>query len=223
MHLLGHSFGGQIAQLCAARIAEGTRRLTLPCTRATPFPPFADMAQAREQNGLHDPDAVLARWFPPEALAADAAPVRYVRSCLLEADPVVWAAELRMIAEYDGRDALRAITAPTSVIAAEHDHLVTPEAMTDMAGLLHRARFHLLPGSYHLAPSATPRASLLSPAERNHPPADEHPSNPRPLIPAAPPPPRRRAAVAAAGPAGRRLCPSTCRARSSRTSRGRSR
>lgn len=152
VHLLGHSFGGQIAQLFAARLAGRTRRLTLLCTRATPFPPFSDAASVLEQNGLPDPAPVLARWFPPEAITADTAPVRYARSCLLKADPAVWASEFRMIAEYDGRNALRAITAPTSVIAAEHDHVASPEAMKDMAGLLRKARFHLLEGSYHLAP-----------------------------------------------------------------------
>ncbi|WP_433456438.1 alpha/beta fold hydrolase (plasmid) [Streptomyces sp. CA-142005] len=152
VHLLGHSFGGQIAQLFAARLTGRTRRLALLCTRATPFPLFADAASVLEHSGLPDPGPILARWFPPEAITADAAPVRYARSCLLRADPGVWASEFRMIAEFDGRDALQAITAPTAVIAAEHDHVASPEAMKDMAGLLREARFHLLEGSYHLAP-----------------------------------------------------------------------
>nr|WP_277349100.1 alpha/beta hydrolase [Streptomyces sp. HNM0575] len=155
-HLLGHSFGGQIAQLFAARRAERTRGLVLLCTRATPFPAFADAASALEKDGPPDSAAVLARWFPPDAIKADTEPVRYARSCLLEADPAVSAPELRMIAGFEGRDALRAITAPTSVIAAEHDHVAAPEVMKDMAGLLRAARFHLLEGSYHLAPLLEP-------------------------------------------------------------------
>jgi 3-oxoadipate enol-lactonase len=155
-HLIGHSFGGQVVQRFAVRFPGRTRRMTLLCTRATPYPPFDEAAQELERTGLAQPASVIARWFPPEAITADEPAVRYARSCVTEANPVVWASVLRMIAAFDCLEELRRLPVPVSVVGAEHDRVASPGAMRDMADALPHGRFHLLRGSFHFAPLLEP-------------------------------------------------------------------
>ena len=63
MHVVGHSFGGQVA-LDLALLAPGrVRALTLICSRDTPFSAFAAAAAALRRGDPVDPDAALGRWF----------------------------------------------------------------------------------------------------------------------------------------------------------------
>ncbi|MFF6983823.1 alpha/beta fold hydrolase [Streptomyces sp. NPDC008343] len=155
-HLIGHSFGGQVVQCFAARFPLRTRHMTLLCTRATPYPPFDEAAQELERTGLAQPASVVARWFPPEAIAADVPAVRYARSCITQANPTVWASVLRMIAAFDCLEELRRLPMPASVVGAEHDRVASPTAMREMADALPRGRFHLLQDSFHFAPLLQP-------------------------------------------------------------------
>ena len=158
LHVVGHSFGGQVALELALAMPQRVGSLTILCSRDTPFPPFAAAAQALPGYGPADLDAVLSRWFRPAELAADGPLVRYARRCLITADRALWATSLRAIAGYDRSDLTPTIDVPVTLIAAELDQVSTPAAMTAMAGRLSHARLHVLPEAAHMSPFLHPEA-----------------------------------------------------------------
>lgn len=169
MHVVGHSFGGQVALELALAMPRRVRSLTSLCSRDTPFPAFAAAARAVPGYGPADLDAVLSRWFRPADLAAEGSLVRYARRCLLTADRAPWAAALRAIASYDRSDRTPTIDVPVTLIAAELDQVSTPTAMTAMAGRLPHARLHVLPDAAHMSPFLHPEALAQMIAEgRGH-------------------------------------------------------
>jgi pimeloyl-ACP methyl ester carboxylesterase len=156
MHLAGHSFGGQVALDLALLIPHRIQTLTLICSRDTPFPPFAAAAAALRQGSPADPGAALGRWFTAAELHANGPVVHYARRCLAGADRQSWAAALEAIARYDRSDRVAATGVPVRLIAAEHDQVSTPAAMSALAGRLPRASLTVLPGAAHMSPFTDP-------------------------------------------------------------------
>ncbi|MBV9096025.1 MAG: alpha/beta fold hydrolase [Streptosporangiaceae bacterium] len=157
-HLVGHSFGGQVALDLALLAPDRIRTLTLICSRDTPYPAFAAAAAALRRGEPVDPGAVLGRWFTAAELAAAGPVVRYARSCIEHGDCRSWAAALEAIARYDRADRVAAISVPVTLIAAEHDQVSTPAAMSALAGRLPRGSLTVLPGAAHLSPFCDPAA-----------------------------------------------------------------
>jgi pimeloyl-ACP methyl ester carboxylesterase len=156
MHLAGHSFGGQVALDLALLIPDRIQTLTLICSRDTPFPPFAAAAATLREGGPADPEAALGRWFTAAELHANGPVVNYARRCLAGADRAPWVAALEAIARYDRAGRVAAIGVPVRLIAAEHDPVSTPAAMSDLAGRLPRASLTVLPGAAHMSPFTDP-------------------------------------------------------------------
>lgn len=117
-HVVGHSFGGQVALELAVRRPDLVSALTLMCTRDTPYPGFAAAADD-VAAGAMDRDVSLRRWFSPGELAADGPAVRYARAALRDADLPSWAEALRAIATFDCSPETSSITCPTHIVAAE--------------------------------------------------------------------------------------------------------
>jgi pimeloyl-ACP methyl ester carboxylesterase len=163
LHVVGHSFGGQIAIDVALLVPQRVQTLTLLCSRDTPFEPFAAAADRLRHGGPVDADAALGRWFTPPELAAAGPVVGYARDCLRQADRASWAAALSAIASYDRTDRVGEIGAPCTLIAAELDQVSTPAAMSDLAGRLPDARLQVLAGAAHMTPFTDPArlATLL--------------------------------------------------------------
>lgn len=159
LHLVGHSFGGQVAIEVALRHPERVGSLTVLCSRASPFPAFAAAALAIRRGTPPDPDASVARWFLP--VDADGPLVAYARRCVAEADPDGFAADLDAIAVYDRTAELGSIAVPTTILAAESDHVGTPDEMRVMAAAIPDARFALLAPASHMSPFLDP-ASLAA-------------------------------------------------------------
>jgi pimeloyl-ACP methyl ester carboxylesterase len=151
-HVVGHSFGGQVALEVCLAAPERVLSYTGICTRDTPFPAFA--AAADNLAGLEpvDVEGGVARWFRPSELAADGPVVRYARHCLESADRQEWAQALRAIGSYDSSAAVPTIAGPFTAIAAEGDPVSTPEAMEAMARRAPGGRLHVLPGAAHMSP-----------------------------------------------------------------------
>ena len=158
VHVVGHSFGGQVAIEIALLAPQLTRTLTVLCSRDTPYPGFSAAAARLRSGQVTDVEAALRRWFTAAELATDAPVVGYARKCLEQADPDRWAAALDLIAAYDASADVPRIAARTTLLAAEFDPVSTPGVMADLAGRLQRGTLHVLPGAAHLSPFLDPDA-----------------------------------------------------------------
>ena len=167
--IVGHSFGGQVAQWFAAQYPARTSALGIVCSRSFPYPPFAAAAAEIEAHGIEvAEEAALQRWFTAEELDQNGAGVRYTRSCFEHTLPEVFAAASRLVAEFDFRRVLPRIDLPVLSIAAERDPVATPEALREASGLLPRGEFQLATGAGHMLPveDAEQLAGLLAPLPR---------------------------------------------------------
>lgn len=72
-HLVGHSFGGQVALEVAILAPQRLASLTILCSRASPFPALSASAALLRAGDSLDVDTSLRRWFLPAELAADGA------------------------------------------------------------------------------------------------------------------------------------------------------
>lgn len=158
LHVVGHSFGGQVALELALRHPDRVASLTVLCSRAAPFPAFAAAAVGLRSGTPPDPDASVARWFLPEEVAADAPLVGYARRCVATAHVPSFADDLDAIAVYDRTAALGRIAVPTAIVAAESDHVGTPDEMGAMAAAIPGATFALVAPASHMSPFLAPDA-----------------------------------------------------------------
>ena len=154
--VVGHSWGGQIAQRFALDHPDRLSRLSLLCTRSTPFPAFWQAAADMRATGRVDPERALQRWLSPAALADPPGFVEQIRSWLQEAQASSWAAALELIAGFDVLDDLPQVSVPVDVVCAELDQVATPGHMTEMCAALPLGRWVLLQGAWHLVPVERP-------------------------------------------------------------------
>jgi pimeloyl-ACP methyl ester carboxylesterase len=166
--VVGHSWGGETAQRVAVEHPDRVRRLSLLCTRASPFAPFHDLA-ATLRTGTVDREALLGRWFAPEERAEPDGAAATVRRWLGAADVQRWAEALEMISVFDDLADLAGVGVPADVVAAEWDAVATPEHMAEIGSTLPDAAVHVLPGARHFAPLQRPEEIariLLAPGSR---------------------------------------------------------
>ncbi|WP_447913567.1 alpha/beta fold hydrolase [Microbacterium phyllosphaerae] len=155
VHVIGHSFGGQVAIELGLLLGERLSSLTLICTRDTPFPGFMQTAAAVRAQGIPDARTTLARWFTPAELARDSAVVRYAATCLRDADPAEYADTLEAIAGYHPSRDVTKISAPVTVIAAGHDSVSPPQVMRVMADQWVKAEVIVVDEWAHMSPFAS--------------------------------------------------------------------
>ena len=77
LHMVGHSFGGQIAIDFALLAPQRVQALTLICTRDTPFPAFAAAAARLRHGDPVDITTALRRWFTAPELSVGGPVVAY--------------------------------------------------------------------------------------------------------------------------------------------------
>ncbi|WP_344153514.1 alpha/beta fold hydrolase [Kribbella yunnanensis] len=151
-HIVGLSYGGGIAQTAAVEAPERFASLALLATTDRPFPEvFEQRAAAVETGGMEaQVEESIARWFTPEAVAAEAAGVRFAREGVRAMDPAAWAAAWRAMKQLDVRGKLGAFTAPALVVAGGADLAGSADVLRQLADGIPGGQFVELPGVPHL-------------------------------------------------------------------------
>lgn len=155
-HVVGHSFGGQVAIDLALEAPGLIASLALVCTRDSPYPAFQDTAAALRAGLQPDIEQVLARWFTPQELKSAAPVVAFTKDAIVRADRHAWADALESIAAFDRRSEIRFLAVATTLIAAELDSVSSPTIMQDMAARVQRATLTILAGTSHMGPFLQP-------------------------------------------------------------------
>ncbi|PWI41306.1 alpha/beta hydrolase [Streptomyces sp. ICBB 8177] len=167
--VVGHSMGGKVAQLFAARRPLGLAGLVLVAP-APPEPP-AHVTEAYRQTLAHAYDTpedvgnaldhVLTAAPLPEPVRATV-----VRDSLAADARARQEWPLRGIA-WDIADAARRIQVPVTVLAGEHDQVEPPHVLREqLLPHIPHARLDVVPGAGHLLPLEAPdavAAALLDP------------------------------------------------------------
>ena len=146
----GVSLGGMMGMWLAINAPERIDRMVLCCTSAHMPPPdlWAERAAAVRDEGMEAvTDATLERWFTE---AADQGSVERARVGLLSTDPEGYAACCEAIAQHDLREAIRAIDAPTLVVAGDDDPSTPPDHGRLIAESIPGARLRVLSQARHL-------------------------------------------------------------------------
>jgi 3-oxoadipate enol-lactonase len=147
----GLSLGGATAMWVAANAPGRIDRLVLACTSARFGEPklWLDRAALVREQGLEPiADEIVARWFTPHE-RADV--VDRFRRMLLETPREAYAACCEALAEWDFRDRLGEIQAPTLVIAGAQDPATPPVHAEELAAGIPDAQLAVISDASHLA------------------------------------------------------------------------
>jgi 3-oxoadipate enol-lactonase len=140
----GLSLGGMVGQWLGANAAQRLFRLVLCNTAAYMGPPDAYNARidAVNKGGMTGVvDAVLARWYTAQFIAAAPAAIAATREMLLTTPAAGYVASCAAVRDMDQRDAAARIAVPTLVIAGAHDLATPPAAGRFLAERIAGARY----------------------------------------------------------------------------------
>ncbi|MBB3177975.1 alpha/beta fold hydrolase [Variovorax sp. Sphag1AA] len=172
VHLMGHSMGGVIAALAAARAGSRVASLTLIATPSAGSAAFEERAATAEREGMEAAiEATLARWLDGEHDTLQVRRARAsARSALQAMSMADFSAAWRALASFgDFAFADRSLP-PLLCIAARGDASTPPEVMQRIVAQRLQAqpagpaRLSVVPGAGHLLPLTRPSpvAALLA-------------------------------------------------------------
>lgn len=168
-HLVGLSLGGMTAMRLAARNPERVDRVVALCTGAhlTPSTGWTDRAATVRAHGTAAvAEAVVARWFTPEYLAANPN-VKARSEAMVAATPAEgYAGCCEVIAAMDLRHDLPRIASPLLAIAGADDPATPPPHLAEIADTVQDGRLLVVPASAHLASAQQP--GTITPAIIEH-------------------------------------------------------
>jgi 3-oxoadipate enol-lactonase len=143
----GVSLGGAVGMQLAATAPERVDRLVLACTSAH-FPSgYRERAALVRAKGTAPiVDLTLDRWFTPRFREREP-----YRRMLLDAPREEYARCCEAVADWDFRDRLSEIAAPTLVIAGAEDPIAGPDAGEALVAGIPNARLVVLREAAHLA------------------------------------------------------------------------
>jgi 3-oxoadipate enol-lactonase len=150
----GLSLGGMVAMWLASRAPERIDRLVLCCTAARLGPPefWEERAELVRREGMAAvADTVVGRWFTPRFHETRSSEVDRFRAMLLGTDPESYARCCEAIRDLDLRDDLKAIAAPTVVIAGAEDPSTPVEHAEMIISGIAGSRLLVIPEAAHLA------------------------------------------------------------------------
>ncbi len=160
--LCGLSLGGAVGMWLGAKAGDRVERLVLAGTSAYFGPPerWIERAEAVRADGLEPiADATMGRWFTPAFGDADG-----FRECFVSTPPEGYAACCDALRDWDFREELGSVSAPTLVLVGSDDPATPPDQARLIAEKIPGARVEVIPGAAHLLnveqPEAFCRAAL---------------------------------------------------------------
>jgi 3-oxoadipate enol-lactonase len=161
-HFLGLSLGGMVGQWLGIHAPERIDRLILANTSAYLGP--ADQWEERIASVMKaDPqetaDMFLRNWFPHQLLKAGGPMIAQIRAMLLATDSQGFAGSYAAVRDMDMRRTIALITAPTLVIAGQHDTVTLPGHSEIIAATVPGAKLVVLP-VVHLSNLEAPDAFM---------------------------------------------------------------
>jgi 3-oxoadipate enol-lactonase len=154
-HFAGVSMGGATGMGLAQRHADRVDRVVVcdtPCqsTPATSQQWEERIAVAKEKGIEALVDSTMARWFPPETLAANPPHLARVREMIRTTPVNGFIGCAAALADHDFRSKVATVTRPILFMVGEKDG-TTPAAMRQMHTELKGSRFEELPGAGHIS------------------------------------------------------------------------
>ena len=166
-HFCGLSMGGMIGQWLGRMAPDRIDRLVLCNTAARIGPPdlWDRRIAAVEQGGIAAiVPGVIERWFTKDFCARDKAEVERIAAMLRQTPAAGYIAACAAIRDIDQREQVKAIKAPTLVIAGTFDQATTPVDGRFLADQIAGARYLELPAA-HLSNIETSEAFNAAPIE----------------------------------------------------------
>lgn len=150
----GLSKGGMVGQWLGCNAPDRVEKLVLSNTAAHlgPRELWDDRVRISREQGMEPlVDVILERWFTAAFRASSPDRVAKVKEQVLTTPGHGYGACSAAIRDMDQREAIKAITTPTLVIAGADDPATTPEAGKLIADSIAGARLEVLPDAAHLA------------------------------------------------------------------------
>jgi 3-oxoadipate enol-lactonase len=144
----GLSLGGTVGMWLGAHAGDRIDRLVLAGTSAYFGPPerWIERAELVRAQGMEPiADATMGRWFTPAFAEVDA-----FRRMLVETPPEGYAACCDALRDWDFRDQLGSVSAPTLVLVGADDPATPPDQAQLIAQGIPGARLEVIPGAAHL-------------------------------------------------------------------------
>lgn len=150
---IGISVGGMIALDLAARYPERVAKLVVSDTGAVIGTAvyWAERIAGLETDGFTNlGEAILARWFAPAFAERQPAAYRGYGNMLMRTPLAGYIATCAAIRDADLRQAVRAIKAETLVLCGADDQATPPALNEELAALLQKGRYQVIPHAAHL-------------------------------------------------------------------------
>jgi 3-oxoadipate enol-lactonase len=154
-HFCGLSMGGATALGLAELYPDRVDRIVVCDSPAMSTPASAQQWEERivaAQNGGMEAlvEPTMARWFPPEARAANAPHLEKVRQMIRNTPVNGFIGCAAALADHDYNTTVSTVTRPVLFVAGSKDGM-TPAAMRDMSARLKGSRYVELEGAGHIS------------------------------------------------------------------------